>query len=231
MSKTVMTATYDDPVLCVGPNEVTWEMAVEAATWALKLQLGHAPSDATLALALGKIFLETGRLRSCWNNNFGNIKASSTYIGMYTAFGCNEVLGGKVVWFSPRGRLDKKGGVVVAEWYDDEPWHPQTRFRAYANHFDGMDQYCTFIATGRYKVAWAKLLSGDANGFVHELKIAGYFTADEAVYAAGVKAIQSELLAKLKKKPAPVIQLPTQQEILACINCDQFAHVPSSVAA
>lgn len=218
----VMTATFFEDRL----TPFTFEQAEEAARWALGAQMGHEPSDEVVALALSKIFLETGRLASSHRWNLGNIKAATTYVGMYTAFACNEVLGGKVVWFSPYGRLDKKGGTVVAEAFSGEPWHPQTRFRAYANHFDGMDQYVTFIATGRYKVAWAKLLSADVTGFVHELKVAGYFTADEAIYKAGVVSLYNELVARVKKIPHEhLVAFVDHEGAIASIANDTFAHV------
>ncbi len=40
--------------------------------------------DDTLALALAKTALETGRWQRIWNSNFGNIKASESYVGQYT---------------------------------------------------------------------------------------------------------------------------------------------------
>ncbi len=223
----VMRATFMDDRL----TPFSFEQAEEAARWALREQLGREPSDQVIALALAKIFLETGRLSSCHLWNLGNIKAGAQYVGWYTAFACNEVLSGKVVWFSPNGRLDKKGGVVVAERYDAEPWHPQTRFRAYANHWDGMDQYVTFIATGRYKIAWGKLLTGDAKGFVHELKVAGYFTADEAAYLAGVTSLSKELLARVQKLPhLHLVEEHDHELIASSIKQDTFAHVASAAA-
>lgn len=219
----VMRATYvEDEV-----TQFSFEQAEEACRWALSTQLGHRPSDEVVALALAKIFLETGRLKYCHNFNVGNIKAGPKYEGWYTAFACNEVLDKKTVWFSPYGRLDKKGGVVVAERYEGEPWHPQTRFRSYANHWDGMGQYVTFIATGAYKAAWAKILVGDAAGFVHELEAARYFTADEGLYLAGVQSLYKELLARVKASPdVPVAPAIDHEELIACIHCnDTFAHV------
>lgn len=218
----VMLATFKENEL----TPFTFEEAEEAIRWALSTQLGHKPDDEVVALALAKIFLETGRLESCHDWNVGNIKASPSYVGMYTAFACNEILNGHAVWFSPYGRLDKKGGVPIAEFFTGAPWHPQTRFRAYANHFDGMDQYVTFIATGRYKVAWARLLSGDAVGFVHELKLARYFTADEALYLKGVRGLYTELLARVQKLPHEhLVPEIDHALVVASIRGDQFAHV------
>lgn len=177
---------------------LSFDEASAALSAALQDKLGgKAPTREALALACAKSALETGRWRSIWNSNFGNIKAGEKYVGNYCCFELNEVLNGKVVWFSPRGRLDRKGGKVIAEPFDDPPGHPQTRMRAYANRFDGAFSYADFVAGGRYATAWQKLLLGDAVGYVHELKVAGYFTAPESDYARGVVSLQKEFLGKL----------------------------------
>lgn len=219
----VMTATYEEDRL----TKLAFAEAAAAMSAALETELGHLPSDEVLALALAKTALETARWQSIHLWNFGNIKAGLAYVGMYTAFACNEVLAGKLVWFSPRGRLGEQGGIVVAEAYDGEPWHPQTRFRAYANEYDGAYEYVALIATGRYQKAWARLLVGDAAGFVHELKVAGYFTADEALYLKGVTGLYSEMLARVKGLPHEE-HVPEGdhdfEKILATVRGDQFAH-------
>jgi hypothetical protein len=224
----VMTATFTEDLLTPLP----FEQAAAAMKPALKDQLGHDPTPETEALALAKTALETARWQSIHRSNWGNVKAGTGYVGQYTAFACNEVLNGQVVWFSPYGRLDKKGGVVIAEAYSAEPWHPQTRFRAYANEYDGAYEYVDFIATGRYKVAWARLLSGDVTGFVHELKLAGYFTADESLYLKGVTGLYTEMLARVRGLPADHL-IPTidHDAVWATIQGDQFAHVQDSLDA
>lgn len=176
---------------------MTFEQAAEAMRAALRDKLSDDPPREVLALALAKSALETGRWRAihCWN--WGNQKAGEKYVGNYCCFELNEVLNGKVVWFGPRGRLDRKGGSVVAEPFDDPPGHPQTRMRAYANRFDGAFSYVDFVAGGRYAAAWQRLLAGDAVGFVAALKKAGYMTADEAPYRNAVVSLQKEFLGKL----------------------------------
>jgi len=161
---------------------------------------GVEPSDRALALALAKTALETARWKSMWNWNWGNIKAGENFEGMYTCISLNEVLEGKTVWFAPSGRLDVKGGRVIAEAYKVPPGHPQTRMRAYANGFDGAQEYVTFLANGRYRDAWARLLEGDPVGFVRELKAKGYFTADESSYRLGVVRVFEEFLRELDRR-------------------------------
>jgi hypothetical protein len=198
-----MLATYTEAVTTPLP----FEDAAQAMSNALASILLATPSTETLALALAKTTLESGRqgdtlwtYARCWN--LGNVKAGPQFVGQYSTYSCNEVLGGKVVWFSPFGRLSGKGGVVVAEQSANPPGHPQCRFRAFAGPTDGTYEYVDFVASGRYVDAWAELLEGDADGYVRALGKKGYFTADPDVYARGVISLQREFIAKLKGLPA-----------------------------
>ena len=154
-----------------------------------------------LALVLGKTGLETSRWQKIYNSNFGNIKAGPNYVGMFTCFPCNEVFDEKVHWYVPEGEVAYRGGPLLGPPIAVPDGHPQTRFRAYANAWDGALEYARFLKAGRYAKALSAMLSGDAARYVHELKIAGYFTADEASYLKGVRSLQNEFLAKLKGLP------------------------------
>lgn len=196
-----MRATYVEPI----KTPISFERASECLGWALRNQIGATPKVEVLALALAKCALETGRWKSIWNQNWGNVKAGPDYEGMYTCIVLNEVLmrNGKsvLVWFAPNGELTAspaKGGKVTGKVYPVPDGHPQTRMRAFANEYDGADQYVEFVANGRYQTAWRLLLKGDASGYVYALKAAKYFTADPAKYLKGVKSMQEEFVQKLK---------------------------------
>ena len=186
----------------------SFDEAATAMRAALRERLGFDPSREVLALALAKTALETGRWKSIWANNWGNVKAGETYAGLYCCIELNEVLNGKVVWFSPRGRLDRKGGTVVAEPFEDPPGHPQTRMRAYLTREDGAFAYVAFVAGGRYGSAWQRLLAGDAAGYVTELRAKGYFTAPLADYLKGVVSLQKEFIGKLNGQHPEPASLP-----------------------
>jgi hypothetical protein len=199
-----MLAVYTEPQ----KTPLTFEQAVACMRWALKSRIGSDPTDEVLALALAKTALETGRWIAIWNANWGNVKASDTYEGQFTCITLNECLvrNGKTVtvWFAPEGELSAnpaKGGKLIGPPVAVPPGHPQTRMRAFANEFDGVDQYVDFVANGRYKKAWAALLTGNAMSYVHELKVAGYFTAPESAYVTGVAALQHEFLSTLRGLP------------------------------
>lgn len=222
-----MLATYVHARL----TPLSFEEAQTALASALRQQIGKWPSREALALALAKTALETGRWKAIWNYNFGNVKAGEKYAGSYFCIELNEVLSGKVVWFSPRGRLDRKGGTVVAEPFEDPPGHPQTRMRAYPNAFEGAEAYVKFVAGGRYAAAWQLLLAGDAAGYVHALKVAGYFTADEATYAKGVVSLQREFLGKLDgRNPEPASVPPPTPDAPARFDTDTDLRATASVA-
>jgi hypothetical protein len=198
-----MIATYVHPRL----TPMTFEQAALAMKAGLRAELGRDPSLEVLALALAKCALETGRFRAIWNWNFGNIKAGPKYPGMFTCIELNEVLREKgrdvVVWFSPEGKLDKKGGKVVAERSAVPPGHPQTRMRAHANEFDGAMRYAEFMhrdAAGNVRPMWKALLLGEPVAFVRAMKAAGYFTAPEAAYAKAVGSLFKEFRLKLEGK-------------------------------
>lgn len=131
---------------------------------------GRAPTNATVALLWAQWALETGRGHAMHCDNVGNIKAASDYAGLYCQFRCNEVIHGKLEWFTPP--------------------NPATNFRAYSALVDGACDYVEFLATRpRYAYAWAKALTGEPAAFVHALKIAGYFTAAEGPYRAAIESL------------------------------------------
>ncbi len=195
-------ATYISPIY----TQMSWQDAAESLRAALRNYV-QAVEPATLALAMAKTALESGRWgarpHAYKNWNTGNIKCGETYRGMFTCFACDEILPGRGrVWFEPDGREQDSHGWSQPIIYEVPDGHPQTRFRAYANRFDGCYQYIDFIAQGkRYKAAWQELLRGDATAYVHALKAAGYFTADEAIYRKGVVSLQQEFLEKLDGAP------------------------------
>jgi len=190
-------------------NELTpfpFEVAYACMRWALQTFIqGPIPND-VLSLALAKTALETGRWTKIHDYNWGNQKYLSSMAGMFTCFGCDEIIGGHRVWFDPTTPCDPNDPLGMPNTKFSNctvpPGNPQTRFRAFANEYDGVDQYVDLIANSkRYSASWKVLLTGNATAWVHALKMAGYFTADEATYAKGVVSLQKEFLSKINKMP------------------------------
>lgn len=204
-----MIATFCEPVR----TPYTFDELADILNDGLASVLGQQPSTATLSVALAKVRLETGNGQFTYNWNLGNCKCPDNEPGQFTAIELNEVLGGKVVWFSPHGRLSGKGGVVVAEPWDSEPWHPQTRMRALAGPTDAGFFYVDFVAgRKRYAKAWQALLAGNAEAYAVELGRSGYYTAPIPVYAAQVVKLAQQSKAKLEGRPHEQIHVPEKWE-------------------
>ncbi len=195
-------------------DKLSFEDAAQVFSGAMAAVLGETPSTEALALALGKTALETGRWGAkggLWNYNFGNVKCSATYEGTFSCITLNEVLPLGLTWFSPQGQLSAnpaKGGKLMSAPLAVPDGHPQTRMRALPDASSGALSYVKFVAGGRYAAAWQRLLAGDSNGYVHALKVAGYFTADEATYARTTLALQREFIAKLRALPVAEVEVP-----------------------
>lgn len=136
--------------------------------------MGSRPSAKHLACLVAQACLETGNGRSmhCWN--LGNVKAAKDWDGLVCMYRCNEIINGKVEWFTPP--------------------HPQTRFRAFLSLADGCAEFVGFLANReRYRQAWSRAFAGDASGFVLALGAAGYFTANVETYRRAVQSIASRV--------------------------------------
>lgn len=188
----------------VGPFHTPLSL-YDAAT-ALRAALSAGKSelvrDDVLALALAKTALETGRWRSCWNFNFGNVKAGENYVGLYTCIdGVSEIIDGRERFFGPRGEYaSRERQSFVGDRYDVPPGHPQSRFRAYANRYDGAYAYVEALVR-LFPRAYEALWGGDAAAFVRALKGHGYFTAAEGPYARAVASLQHEFMRAIKGNP------------------------------
>lgn len=143
---------------------------------AWKLIYKEYPSHNSLAVLWAQVALETGRGKFCKNYNFGNIKRHDDED--YCMFRCNEVIGGKVVWFDPP--------------------NPATEFCAYVTDVLGAQEYITFVSQRtRYQAAWKQVIAGNPVAYCAALKAAGYFTADLVQYTKGVVSLCDEFLSKV----------------------------------
>lgn len=205
-----MLATYVHPRLTPMP----FERAREALAAGLREGTAPVPRE-VLALGLAKCALETGRFQKIWNWNFGNIKASTRYAGMYTCIVLNEVIGGRVQWFAPDGPVIRLAGGSFTPTSDPRvavpPGHPQTRMRAHANAFDGAIAYGDFMQAR--PAMWAALKLGEPVAFVAAMKRGGYFTADESTYARAVASLYREFLLKLDGRNPEETRLPEPEWI------------------
>ena len=156
-------------------TQLTLEEAIRAFADGWSVALGWDPKARQLAILVAHVVLENGaEFKALHNYGFGNVKANPEWPGKYSMYRCNEVINGKVVWFDPPN---------VACW-----------FRAYDTAEEGAIEHVKFLSgVARYHLAWAELCGGDAVGFVHELRNAGYFTGPEDSYARAVASIANRI--------------------------------------
>ena len=150
------------------PTQLARELA-----WAWIARFDSPPTTKALCILLAQWALETGRGRYCHAWNIGNAKSTRRDGRSWTYYRCNEVIGGKVVWFNPPD--------------------PGCCFRAYETLREGAVDYLDTIAR-RYKAAWPAVLNGDPAGFAHELKRLNYYTANENAYRNSVVSLFCEFL-------------------------------------
>ena len=114
-----------------------------------------------LAILVSQWSLETGGGKSMMNFNFGGIKGPGP------------------------------GGLSVSYKTVEGSGATETKivalFRAYASATEGAGDYLKVLEK-RFPAALKMAHAGDASGFVHELKRAGYFTGSEQTYTSIVSA-------------------------------------------
>jgi hypothetical protein len=124
-----------------------------------------AATRGSLLVILAHWALETGWGHACHRWNLGNAKWTPGCGHDYTQFRCNEILDGKIVWLDPPA--------------------PGCQFVAFPDLEAGAAYYLTGLR-GTFRAAWTAVIAGDPSLFCHMLKLARYYTADEALYTAGV---------------------------------------------
>ena len=150
------------------------------AQW-LRLALDSAPTRASLLVLLAHWALETGFGHYTHWYNLGNAKHVAGDGQDYCQFRCNEIISGKVVWYDPPD--------------------PACSFVAFRDLDAGAAYYLVSLR-GRFRIAWPFVLAGDVTGFCHALRLARYYTADEAIYTSGVTRCYHQLDAHIPPDPS-----------------------------
>lgn len=178
------------------------------ATYALreawKRVYGTYPNDTSLAVLWSKSALETGKWKYIHDYNFGNIKRKQNdEVNLFTMYECGEEVSlaqaQKLVAEDPeRIRIvrtytwpngSKRASINI------KPGHLWSQFTAHKLPEDGAEFYLRFVSQNtRYAKAWQRVIAGDPIGYSHELGVAGYYTADEGQYTAGVVRLFNEFL-------------------------------------
>lgn len=139
--------------------------------WSSLIQDANCTRSSLLVL-LAHSALETGFWHACYCWNLGNFKYVHGDGHDYFQMRCSEVFNGHTVWISPPD--------------------PGCSFVAFDSLEDGARDYLTSLR-GRFRTAWPAVVAGDPAQFCHLLKLARYYTADEAIYTAGVMRCYHQL--------------------------------------
>jgi Transglutaminase-like superfamily len=142
-------------------------------------QFGTPPTHDQLMVLLAQWGLETGNGASMIQNNVGNFKHVDGDGLDWTTFETTEVVNGETE------TLDQN-------------------FKAWPDLDSGVAYYMQSLAppSGRFAAAWPAVLAGDTDQFAYLLKQQGYYTADEATYAAGLDARKQQFEALDLPDPA-----------------------------
>lgn len=154
---------------------------------ALRQAWPSGPQAAIELLAAHSAY-ETGWWRECFNWNLGNAKAGEDEPHCYRE--CGEELTpadaeAERVVFPSLVRIvgpSKRAGLVSVDF---APEHPITRFAAFETLVTGIQAHLDMLRAD-FPGAWLTLQTGDANAYCEDLHDAGYYTASQAGYAAGV---------------------------------------------
>ena len=161
---------------------------------------GKMPTRPAIDLTLAQYAQETGRGKSCFSFNVGNVKWVDGVPTDYCERYCNELLTEKQAQdalsragVQADGTPDVVlrgfvGGLRIVDFF---PPNPASRFRAFATLDEGCLDYLSILGD-RFSTAWSYLEAGDADGFAHALHRARYYTADPKTYAAGLVSLARE---------------------------------------
>jgi hypothetical protein len=150
---------------------------------------------AALLVLLSQSAFETGFWKAIHWWNLGNAKHVPGDGRDYCAFRCSEVIGGKEVFLDPP--------------------NAGCEFAAFDSLDDGAAYYLTLLRY-HFAPAWPAVLAGDVADFARRLKAARYYTADEAVYCAGL----IRCLAQLDKQIGPDTQTDLAPSATAMLEPD-----------
>jgi hypothetical protein len=151
--------------------------------------IGDECTRGALVLLVAHWGLETGFGHYMHWYNLGNAKHVRGDGHDYTGFRHNEILHGATVW------LDADPAA---------PGFPSDPFVAFDTLEQGAEFYLALVDR-HFTKAWPDVEAGDVAHFCHDLKLQGYYTADEAVYTAGVLRCYHQVDAMIPQPAAPTL--------------------------
>lgn len=149
---------------------------VHSIKQAYHILFGYDVSLDTLSILCAQIFLETGRGKSCYNFNLGNVKRTKNH--KWTWFKCGERINGIYQNFIPP--------------------HYQTHFAAYDSLTDAAVEHLKFLNKPRYQASLQEANCGNPEAYCEQLHKAGYYTATVEQYKKALVPLFEEIRTKYK---------------------------------
>lgn len=190
-----MTATLIDDQL----TPLSIEQLAQALRDGSAKALGQPVAAECLAVLTAQACLETGNGQKLHCFNFGNVKNSKSWDGLFCRYKCDEIVTPDMAAYAAR-----LGPCTILPWTNGKsrvvcvPPHPWTEFRAFASAVDGGAQYVAELFQ-HFPRAWGLAYSGNAAGYVEALGAAGYFTGDLEPYRRAVVSIAAKTLSLCQK--------------------------------
>lgn len=155
--------TPTEPELCIALDRASRDV------------LGEPLTRPAMGVLVAQVNIETGRLKSCFNFNIGNVRDlpgdGFNFVMLYTW----ELIAGK-------------------------RWEGYGAFRAYDSLEVGVEHHIRFLTDfkrrPKYRDVWARVLAGDPSGTAHTMKAAGYYTAPVDDYDRALVSLAAEFNAK-----------------------------------
>jgi hypothetical protein len=196
---------------------VSRESMLEALWKSYQSYFGSTPKRESIWILVTQWALETGWGNSMHCFNIGNVKSREGDGYDHQFYACNEILDRSIA--ESHVKKDPSHTKITSYIKNDKaiiwyyPPHPECRFRAFHTLLEGTTDYIGLL-NQRFCKAWPYVISGDIIGFSHQLKLQGYYTADEAKYTNGMKSVYDGLSKmKFNYDSLPFITLQEQEEI------------------
>lgn len=157
-------------------------------------------------------------LTEAWTQRFGQPPSEAT-VGILTAQWAHETAGGDRMFNYNFGGVKGTGpsGLTVAYRTREGSGATQTfgvdNFRAYETAAEGASDYLGLLER-RYGGALEQAKLGDPHAFVRELKVKGYFTGDEGLYAKSITRLAEQAVGPGILNIGAGGPLPTREELL-----------------
>lgn len=151
--------------------------------------VGTEASRGELLACLAQIMLETGERQSFdqdhqafgyWNGNCGNLRGE--YASQWTSFNAGEGYGKNQILLPPGPNNRFRSYLGVEDDVEDPDVLRHARML-------GIRDYLSLL-NRKYPKALEKAALADYTGFVHELHVGGYFTANESAYASAEEKLR-----------------------------------------